>query len=580
MLYFLILFFMIIGSLFIFYRISASIIYDTVKESMERSVEQMGKDTENILSEIKEQARQISLDYSVQRVLREKEEPQDQAIYFLRNTTNYSLYSRNRMLPQIQGIYLICENGAVYRSVLYTPKNEDLRNTTWFKMTKNTKKALWFYSPKGSEVVQDLHEPTISYTMPIKDNVSEQINGICVIEMAADKLTSVNSDSLIFQGSACIFDKTGDCINSSVGDENLTITELQNETKKIAFARSDESRDFTFHGKKYLLSAIALKDPDWKIIGVVSYSFLNCQLLVLQNSILLVLGIFLAFATLFATLGTRSVLIPIHILQKGMSQVEKGDFTTFVYYDHQDELGELVNSFNHMIARINDLQKKELKNQKELRKAEFNALQSQINPHFLYNTLDSIVWMIRMKKSREAEKMISDLSSFLRIGLSRGHEIISLRDELLHVQSYINIQKIRYPRILHYKVEVPSNLMDIPVVKMILQPLVENSLNHGLKEKNEPGLICVSGSLIHNMLILTVEDDGLGMTPEKVQELHQSIDEGIGKTSNAYGIINVQQRLQNYYGQKYGLEFESIYNKGTIFRIKIPLSVNSSGAEI
>ena len=108
---------------------------------MERSVEQMGKDTENILSEIKEQARQISLDYSVQRVLREKEEPQDQAIYFLRNTTNYSLYSRNRMLPQIQGIYLICENGAVYRSVLYTPKNEDLRNTTWFKMTKNTKKA-------------------------------------------------------------------------------------------------------------------------------------------------------------------------------------------------------------------------------------------------------------------------------------------------------------------------------------------------------------------------------------------------------------------------------------------------------
>ena len=101
-----------------------------------------------------------------------------------------------------------------------------------------------------------------------------------------------------------------------------------------------------------------------------------------------------------------------------------------------------------------------------------------------------------------------------------------------------------------------------------------------MKEKNEPGLICVSGSLIHNMLILTVEDDGLGMTPEKVQELHQSIDEGIGKTSNAYGIINVQQRLQNYYGQKYGLEFESIYNKGTIFRIKIPLSVNSSGAEI
>jgi two-component system sensor histidine kinase YesM len=227
-----------------------------------------------------------------------------------------------------------------------------------------------------------------------------------------------------------------------------------------------------------------------------------------------------------------------------------------------------------MIGKINELLASKMREQENLQKAEFRALQAQINPHFLYNTLDTIVWMAEARKHEQVIEIVRALSSFFRIALSKGKDWISLRDEVEHTRSYLTIQKMRYRDILDYQIEVDEAVLNSTILKLTLQPLVENALYHGIKNKRNGGTITVRVRA-HDAdhVRLEVEDDGIGFTSARLEQIVAAmLDEtGEPKLKEAgFGIENVDRRIKLYYGRQYGVTIQSTYQIGTRVALVIP----------
>ncbi|MBO6242072.1 MAG: sensor histidine kinase [Butyrivibrio sp.] len=209
--------------------------------------------------------------------------------------------------------------------------------------------------------------------------------------------------------------------------------------------------------------------------------------------------------------------------------------------------------------------------QKQLRKAEFELLQAQINPHFLYNTLDTIIWSAEAGNQKQVVNMVKSLSDFFRASLNRGKEIVTVKEELQHVRSYLEIQQIRYQDILSYKIEVEDTIYDYSIPKITIQPVVENALYHGIKNKRGGGCITVTGREYSGHFEISVEDDGKGMTPERLKDVSMALKaEKLEEKNAVYGLYNVNQRIKLNFGDEYGMEIDSTYDKGTKVVIKLP----------
>ena len=219
------------------------------------------------------------------------------------------------------------------------------------------------------------------------------------------------------------------------------------------------------------------------------------------------------------------------------------------------EIAALGQSFNSMIAKIRELLDLVVKQQREKRHAEIRTLQAQIKPHFLYNTLDTIRWMAEEKDAPEIGEMVGALTRLFRISLSRGREIIPLSEEAVHVQSYLYIQKVRYEDKLEYAIDIPESLHNMMVIKLILQPLVENAIYHGIKQKRGTGHIWVEARRQGDALRFTVKDDGAGMSQEACDRLNRELSDENALPESGYGIFNVNNRIRLSYGNSYGLHY-------------------------
>jgi two-component system, sensor histidine kinase YesM len=241
--------------------------------------------------------------------------------------------------------------------------------------------------------------------------------------------------------------------------------------------------------------------------------------------------------------------------------------------DNADEITELGMSFNIMIGKIRELLDSKIKEQENLKKAELRALQAQINPHFLYNTLDTIVWMAESKKTDQVIEIVTALSSFFRISLSKGKDWITIGEEIERTRSYLTIQKMRYRDIMDYEIKVDEGVLDYTILKLILQPLVENALYHGVKNKRQGGTIIVRAKRKdENEILLEVEDNGIGFTPEKLAMIQEELNDDSGeiKLESGFGIGNVNKRIKLYYGKQYGLSIKSEHYAGTRVTLVIP----------
>jgi two-component system, sensor histidine kinase YesM len=270
---------------------------------------------------------------------------------------------------------------------------------------------------------------------------------------------------------------------------------------------------------------------------------------------------------------SKSIYTPIKKLHDVTKTITQTDLQALVTSDNVDEITELGLSFNIMIGKIRDLLDSKIKEQKILKKAEMRALQSQINPHFLYNTLDTIIWMAEAKKTDQIVEVVSALSSFFRISLSKGQDWITIAEEIERVKSYLIIQKIRYRDIMDFKIEVDESVSDNTVLKLILQPLVENAIYHGIKNKRQGGTIIIRARPNNaDEILFEVEDNGIGFAPDKLAQIHAELADNSGeiKQESGFGLGNVNHRLKLYYGMQYGLSVKSIYLSGTSVTFIIP----------
>lgn len=349
-------------------------------------------------------------------------------------------------------------------------------------------------------------------------------------------------------------------------------------------------KEINNHGEKYVATYTQMKNNGWQIYCLKSTKSLLGNLEQLRYYIIIILAISLLLGIIVIICFANTITNPLNQFVNIMKNATKNEFNVQFTYPYENEVGNLAKSFNYMIREMDSLVAKlnihieALKEEKDnvryvqtqKRKAELKALQAQINPHFLYNTLNAITWQAADQGATEISILSQSLGRFFRISLSKGREIITIREELEHVQSYLNIQKIRYKSKINYKIDVPDDLKELYIIKLVLQPLVENAIYHGIKLKETEGFITITvckqaEANDFPAIKICVEDNGYGIEKESLETINESLSSCIIDRETGYGIYNVNERIKLYYGDAYGLMLESKFRQWTRSTIIIPV---------
>ncbi|WP_430094548.1 cache domain-containing sensor histidine kinase [Paenibacillus cisolokensis] len=319
----------------------------------------------------------------------------------------------------------------------------------------------------------------------------------------------------------------------------------------------------------------------WSTLGVFGASEAVHEVRKIQFYLVCFLFVVCLFGLTASYTLSQSISRPIRQLMSFMQKAESGDLTIRYWGGGQDEVGMLGRSFNRMLLQIRKLMKLSELKERQKREAELRSLQAHIKPHFLYNTLDTIHWMALKKGADDVSDMVESLSHLFRIGLSKGSDIIPIQDEWTHITSYLQIQKTRYRDRLHYELHLAPEAEGLYVLKLLLQPIVENAIYHGIKARRGPGSIVISAEVEEGMLLLTVTDNGAGMSPERLAELRRLLEDPLSamqepagreeRASRSYGLLNVQARLRLTFQETYGIHIESSEGAGTRVIIRHPL---------
>jgi two-component system, sensor histidine kinase YesM len=317
-------------------------------------------------------------------------------------------------------------------------------------------------------------------------------------------------------------------------------------------------------------------------------SSINLSFIQLGISVCIIIISIYAFTSV-----SENIRRPIHDMERLSSRIAEGDLDARAELPRVQELDHLADNLNTMAGKIKGLIDENVAEQQNLQKAEMKTLQAQITPHFLYNTFDTIIWLAESGKTDEVIEITRAFSDFFRISLSKGHEWITVSQELDHVRNYLKIQKIRYENILSYEFDVDEGIDDFPVLKLVLQPLVENAIYHGIKNKRGRGKIIVRAHLLcdrtessaavdaleYSRIEFSVEDNGIGFTQERLKEVLDELSRrtDIENLKSVYGLYNVNKRLNLYYDESVSLNIQSEYGKGARVSFIVPADVNLSG---
>lgn len=342
------------------------------------------------------------------------------------------------------------------------------------------------------------------------------------------------------------------------------------ENTEAAASYRDGNYQEVYQGEKRDITVKSVGYTGWKIIGVTPEKGFSLNNLKTQLFVVFIVAFFLFILVIINAYISTRITNPIQELEKSVNALEAGELDTEVYTGGSYEIQHLGRSIGDMAERIQVLMDDIVTEHESKRKSEFDTLQSQINPHFLYNTLDIIVWMIENEQKNEAVKVVTALARFFRISLSKGKSIIPVRDELEHVRNYLMIQQMRYKNKFTYRIEPEEDTLDLASLKLMMQPLVENAIYHGMEFMDGDGEIVVSTCLENGDLWVTIQDNGLGMTKEQADSLLTENAHSSSRRGSGIGVKNVNERIRLYFGEDYGLIIESEPDVGTTIRLHLP----------
>lgn len=456
---------------------------------------------------------------------------------------NYGTFSINRL----DGIEYITENQTI-----------DVSDRDYYKEVLVSNDEYVMSKPIISKTDQSLI--TVA-CYPIFNDSSEKI-GFVAAAISLRKLTELTNNLNFYNGKSMIIDSSGSVYTHL--DKDITGSFKQNIIEHIPndLDKKISYQDMREKDNDYIVFYAPIPNsPSWFLCTVVERSEFYKDTNMLTESLA---GIWISI--LFAAIGisyfiSKLATKRIIILSNAMKDVQNGNFETSISYSGKDELSNLAEAFNVMVVEIKNLMNKVYHHQREERQRELQVLQSQINPHFLYNTLDTLQWKALEHGAVELSELIISLSSFFRISLSKGKEYISLEKELEHVKNYLTIQQYRYSDILSYEIECSPTLYKYYLPKIIIQPLVENAIYHGIKPKLGIGNIKINVYEEDTNLCIVVEDNGVGIQEELLNNINKNLREHF--TGENYGLYNVNRRVYLHFGQEYGLTINSVENQGT-----------------
>lgn len=472
-----------------------------------------------------------------------------------------------------EDIYNIAIISSNERNVINDGKDElneyvSLMEQKWYIDALSNPEGTVLSSSHVQNVIKNNYKWVVTLSKAIRDSYTNEVSGIFFIDLNYSVISDLcENNSLGAKGYIFILDQDGNIIYHP--QQQLLYSGLK--TERIEEVMNSQSDHFvTEEGSKSKLYTISTsKKTGWTIVGVAYISELMKNKTQTQLLYILVAIILLAAVMIITAIISAEITRPIKILKDSMKKVEQGHFKNAnIECIADNEIGSLSKAFNMMITEIQNLMEKNIHEQKEKRKSELRALQAQINPHFLYNTLDSIIWMGESNKPKEVVVMTSALAKLLRQSISNENEVLTIAQEIDYIKSYLTIQKMRYKDKLEYEIQVDEDIYDEEIIKLVVQPIVENAIYHGIKFKDTKCLLQIIGYSSGNDIIIKVIDNGVGMSEEVLSHIFD--EHKVNYKSNGIGVYNVQKRLKLHYGSHYGITYESKLGKGTTATIRIP----------
>lgn len=502
----------------------------------------------------------------------------DTANYIQQKTIEFGLKDQNNQLndvysqaaevqSDIESIVLLTMGGTkIISSTTKDISNSNLSGKEWFLDAIRDDSIYHFSSPHLQDILQVSNVEVITVTKVIDYYIAGvKTKGVLVVDINTSSIINLTETTNLGEGGHIVILNDDDSLiytNNDLCDDS--------DCESIELAKGlFGGENATIDSKAMYVNVNTLTSTRWRMA-----TFINIEIIQQTSTNNLIVLLSLLLTTLIITMIASSYIAnrisrPINKLKDHMQLIESGEFYQEIEISGQKEVIILAHSFNSMIAEIRQLMTTVVNEQKSKRKTEFQALQNQINPHFLYNTLDSIVYLSEHNMNDKVIEMVVALSKFFRISISRGKNIITLKEELEHARNYLLIQQIRYHEKFDFHFEIDEKLNDCNVVKLSLQPLIENAIYHGISTEYGKGLITIRAYQKENYLYIEVEDDGYGINPEVIEELYHRIHQE--QPGKSVGMRNVYQRLKLYYGENAKFEIISELDENTIIRFIIPI---------
>ncbi len=482
------------------------------------------------------------------------------------------LYEANK--DNLISIACVTEDGAVMAAAPVATRKQgiDIKTQDWFIQANEKIENLHFSTPH----VQNLFDSSnyryywvVSLSRSVElTNIGRIRKGVLLVDMnfsGIEQLLSKSNEK--GYGYIYLMDRNGEIIYHP--QQQAIYSNLVQENNQVAASYEDGDHTEKFEGKERVVIVKTVGYTGWKLVSVTPVQEFAVNLNQIRFFTIMIAAITIILLLFGNAFISSRVTDPIRRLENSIKYLEEGNLEADVYIGGTHEIRHLGRTITSMVRQMRKLMDDMVAEQHEKRKSALDALQSQINPHFLYNTLDSVVWMIESERYQEAISMVTALAKLFRISLSKGKNIISIRDEIAHAKYYLDIQKVRYKNRFEVKMDIDPTIEDYCTIKLIVQPLLENAIYYGVEHMDGEGEIILRGYEDGDDVCVEVIDNGMGIPKENIEFLLTD-DTRVRKHGSGIGLRNIDQRIKLYFKGDYGLTIESELDEGTTVRIRLP----------
>ena len=484
------------------------------------------------------------------------------------------LRTGNISFPNVDSMLFIDANqrAVTLNTKLLSNLDEGLQSEIYNRVMNSSPSSVWFSMEYRDFFVTDKDTPILSLGKRVIDTETGDTLGVLILNLNETSVAAVFPQFSRKGGSVFLVDDD-DIVIASQDKEKLLKPLEHASFDALSREREDFNEILRLDGQKTLVAGRKLQNFDWRLMIIIPVAELTAGVNSSATVMLVLIFVFMILVLTAANILSALTAKPIVSLTEKMREIQGGDFAVSIQAATTDEVGELAAGFNKMMKRINDLTAQSVMKQKKLREYELALIQAQIKPHFLYNSLGLVYTLCGMAGATEAQTATKSLADFYRAALSAGKEIISVEEEIKNVKDYLYIQSKRFSDFFEYQITVDEQILHKKILKLSLQPIVENAIHHGLVPKGSFGHLQITGQQEGSQIVFTVADDGVGMDAQIASHLLDRENEDA--RSGSFGMRSVHERFQLFYGEQYGLEVQSSKGHGTQVRLVMPVNGGS-----